>query len=426
MTSSANTGLSRRTLGLDPAVAIGLAAAVIFFLVSGAIAYLNLQALKEGNDRIVQTHRAIVALDQMLSIVQDAETGQRGFLLTNDPRYLEPYTAALRSVPLKLAEIGDLSGESSAQAPRIARLKQHLDAKLDEMKDTIELRRSQGLEAVLPIVNSDRGKTEMDAIRVQLAEMATEETRVRQERLAQMASAQATALASSLLSGVLGLILTLTIGFLIRRATLARRREDWLQAGQVGLATAMLGDQSLEQLGDSVLQFLASYTGAVAGAFFVGGGIYRRATAYGVPEDAKLPLEIKPREGLLGQAAAENRTLVISDAPEGYLAFGSALGQARPSHLALVPASLDGKVNSVFELGFLHPINERTLALLEEASAAIAIGVRSATYREELQTLLDETQRQAEELQTQSEELRVSNEELEEQGRALKESQGRL
>ncbi len=52
--------------------------------------------------------------------------------------------------------------------------------------------------------------------------------------------------------------------------------------------------------------------------------------------------------------------------------------------------------------------------------------MRSATYREELRTLLDETQRQAEELQTQSEELRVSNEELEEQGRALKESQGRL
>ncbi len=426
MTSSANTGVSRRTLGLDPAIAIGLGAAIIFFLVSGAIAYLNLQALREGNERIVQTHRAIVALDQMLSIVQDAETGQRGFLLTNDARYLEPYTAALRSVPLKLAEIGDLSGESSTQAPRIARLKQHLDAKLDEMKDTIELRRSQGLEAALAIVNSDRGKTEMDAIRVQLAEMATEETRVRQERLAQMASAQATALASSLLAGVLGLILTLTIGFLIRRATLARRREEWLQAGQVGLATAMLGDQSLEQLGDSVLQFLASYTGAVAGALFVGSGVYRRASAYGVPEGAKLPLEIKPREGLLGQAVAENRTLVVDDAPEGYLAFGSALGQARPSHLALVPASLDGKVNSVFELGFLHPIDERTVALLEEASAAIAIAVRSATYREELRTLLDETQRQAEELQTQSEELRVSNEELEEQGRALKESQGRL
>ncbi len=195
-------------------------------------------------------------------------------------------------------------------------MKQHLDAKLDEMKDTIELRRSQGLEAALALVNSDRGKSEMDAIRVQLAEMATEETRVRQERLAQMASAQATALASSLLAGVLGLIMTLTIGFLIRRATLARRREEWLQAGQVGLATAMLGDQSLEQLGDSVLQFLASYTGAVAGAFFVGGGIYRRASAYGVPEGAKLPLEIKPREGLLGQAAAENRTLVVEDAPD--------------------------------------------------------------------------------------------------------------
>lgn len=427
MTFAAKDSVFRRTLGLDPAVAMGLTAAVLFFLVSGAIAFFNLQALRQGNERIVQTHRAIVALDQMLSMVQDAETGQRGFLLTNDGRYLEPYTAALRSVPLKLDEIGDLSGESSTQAPRIARLKQHLDAKLAEMKETIDVRRSQGLESALAIVNSDRGKTEMDAIRTQLAEMANEETRIRQERLAQMASAQATALASSILSGMLGLVLTITIGFLLRRATVARRREEWLQAGQVGLATAMLGDQSLEQLGNNVLQFLASYAGAVAGAFFVGaGGIYRRASTYGVPDGAKLPSEIRPREGLLGQTAAENRTLIVNDAPDGYLAFGSALGQAQPRHLALVPANLDGKVNAVFELGFLHPIDERSVALLEDASAAIAIAVRSASYREELRTLLDETQRQAEELQTQSEELRVSNEELEEQGRALKESQGRL
>ena len=242
-----------------------------------------------------------------------------------------------------------------------------------------------------------------------------------------MNDAQKTALASSFLSGTLGILLTATIGFLIRRATLARRREEWLQSGQVGLASAMIGDQRIEQLGNSILEFLARYLGAVAGALFVSGSEdFRRASTYGVPKNADIPTQFKRREGLLGQAAVENRPVLIGEVPEGYLAFGSALGQDKPKHLVILPGSIDGTVNSVIELGFLRPVDESVIALLEQASASVAIAVRSANYRSELQSLLEETQRQAEELQTQSEELRVSNEELEEQGRALKESQARL
>ena len=427
MRSYAQFEKTRWSLGLDPAVAIGLAAALVFFLVSGLVAFLNLRTLQDGSERIVRTHHAIVALDQMLSSIQDSETGQRGFLLTNDERYLEPYHAALRAIPLKLDEIAQLSGESPAQRPRIASLRQHLDAKLAELKETIDLRRSQGLERALAVVNSDRGKEEMDAIRAQFAAMAEEEARIRTERLVQMASAQRTAMVSSLLAGALGLLLTGAIGFLIRRATLARRREEWLQEGEVKLAGAMMGDQPLDRLGNAVLEFLASYTGAVAGAIFAGNGeLFRRSASYGVPNDAVLPDQVRNREGLLGQAAAQGRSMIVDDVPDGYLSFGSALGKAKPRHLAILPARVDGAVNAVIELGFLRPIDERVVALLEAAAGSVAIGVRSAAYREELQNLLEETQRQAEELQTQSEELRVSNEELEEQGRALKESQARL
>jgi signal transduction histidine kinase/DNA-binding response OmpR family regulator/CHASE3 domain sensor protein len=417
----------RSAIGLDPAVALGLAGAIVFFLVSGAVAFLNLQSVREGNALVVQTHRTIVALDQMLSNLQDAETGQRGFLLTGDERYLEPYEASLRAIPPKLDEIAELSRRNPEQRPRVAVLRQQVDAKLAELSETIGLRRTQGVEAALAVVNSDKGKIAMDAIRAQLAAMAGEETRTRIERLEQMDSAQATALVSSLLSGALGLLLTFAIALLVRRATLARRREEWLQLGQVGLASAMMGDQAVEQLGNGVLEYIARYTGAVAGALFAGkGDVYRLASTYGVPEGVRIPAQVGLREGLLGQAAAEDRPMIVDAVPDGYLAFGSALGSDKPRHLAIVPASVDGAVNAVIELGFLRPVDERIVVLLQEASASIAGAVRSATYREELQNLLEETQRQAEELQTQSEELRVSNEELEEQGRALKESQARL
>ena len=422
MKQSIIAGGSKRKLGLDPVVALSFSGAFLFFLISGAVAYFNLRTLRDNNQKIVHSQEVIMALDELFSSAQDAETGQRGFLLTNNEKYLEPYKSALLAIPPRLDEIAQLTSDNLAQKPRIAALKLHIGAKLAELKETIDLSRTQGLDAALAVVNSDRGKAEMDAVRAQLAAMSQEEAELRSKRLAEMNDAQKTALVSSLLSGALGILLTATIGFLIRRATLARRREEWLQSGQVGLASAMIGDQRIEQLGNSILEFLARYLGAVAGALFVSAsGDFRRASTYGVPKTADIPTQFKRREGLLGQAAVENRPLHIGEVPEGYLAFGSALGQDKPKHLVIFPGSIDGNVNSVIELGFLRPVDESVIVLLEQASASVAIAVRSANYRSELQSLLEETQRQAEELQTQSEELRVSNEELEEQGRALKE-----
>src|ERR1700744_3101993 len=278
--------ISRRRLGLDPIVALSLVGAVIFFLISGAVAYLNLQTLRDDNERIIHSHEVIIALDELLSSTQDAETGQRGFLLTNNEKYLEPYNSALLAIPPKLDEIARLTSDTPAQKPKLAALQLHVGGKLAELKETIDLRRTQGLDAALAVVNSDRGKVEMDAIRAQVAAMGREEAQLRSRRIAEMNDAQRTALASSLLSGLLGVLLTATIGFLIRRATLARRREEWLQSGQVGLASVMIGDQPIGQLGNNVLAFLAKYLGAVAGAIFVGSEDFRRASAYGIPEGA--------------------------------------------------------------------------------------------------------------------------------------------
>lgn len=414
-------------LGFDLSVAVGLLAAFLFFIANAVVVYFNYEALRIGNERIVQTHQAIVSLDVLLSQVQDAETGQRGFLLAGEDAYLAPFSSAIRAIPGQLDEIARRTSMNAGQSEALEVLRQHVDAKLAELTRTIDLRRAGRTDEAMAIVRSDSGKLEMDAIRSQIASMAQEETRVRGQRLAEMEAAQQRALFSTLLSGLLGILLTGVIAFLVRRATAARLREEWLQSGEVGLGAVMIGDRPIEQLGNGVLDYLAGYTGAVAGAMFVSSGeSLLRVSTHGVPQDAVIPARFGPREGLLGRAVSERRPIVVDDVPDGYLVFGSALGQDKPRHLAIVPGIVDEQVNSVIELGFLGPVDERIEVLLDRASEAVAIAVRSAAYREELQELLEETQRQAEELQTQSEELRVSNEELEEQGRALKESQARL
>ena len=408
-------------------VTAGLVAVLAFFLISGGVAYRNITTLRDDSQNIIHSHQVIVALDELLSTAKDAETGQRGYLLTNAERYLAPYYSAKSTMSAKLDEVAALVSDNPAQVAALARLRGHIAAKMAELQETIDLRKSNGPDAALSIVASDRGKAEMVAIRTELAGMDREEAGLREQRVAEMADSYRTAVLSSVLSALLGIALASSLGFLVRRAVLARQRQEWLQAGQVSLSGKMLGDKTADELGDAVLSFLARYLGAQAGAVYIGQtNHFKRVSTYGAPADAAIPERFERGDGLLGQAVAEARTLLIEDVPDGYLMFGSGLGRAKPRHLVIATARIDGSVHAVVELGFIRRIEDDALTLLDLVSESVAVAVRSADYRSQLQRLLEETQRQSEELQVQSEELRVSNEELEEQSRALKESQIRL
>jgi CheY-like chemotaxis protein/signal transduction histidine kinase/CHASE3 domain sensor protein len=406
--------------GLDPRTAFGLAIAVLFFVVSGTVAYMNLRTLRDDQLKIFHSHDVILAMTDLTSALQDAETGQRGYLLTGKDQYLAPYSEALGAVEKHFDAISTLTKDNPDQQARLKPLRRHIDAKLAELHETIVARRAQGAQAALAIVGTDRGKIEMDEVRTGLAVMQQTEERLRELRLTEMDAAYRSATVSGLMSCVLGIALTLVIGVLIRRAAIAGQQREWLQAGQVELATAIIGDQVSEQLGGSILSFLVRYAGAQAGAVFAAeNGYYRRIAAYGVPADAAIVERFSLRQGLLGEVAANGEPVLLADIPEGYLTIGSTFGSDKPRHLVIAPASSDGSVEGVIELGFLQPVDDTILALLAEASGAIGAALRSARYRSQLQ-------HHAEELQVQSEELRVSNEELEEQGRALKESQASL
>ncbi|WP_213947186.1 response regulator [Luteibacter sp. dw_328] len=416
-----------RSRAMDQRTSIALAAVIVFFVVSGALAYLNIRTIRDGNQKVIQSQQTVTALSDILSAAQDAETGQRGFLLTGNERYLEPYRGALASIPARLESLKLSTHDNASQQARLKELTGRLDEKLSELKETIELRRTRGLDAALAVVNSDRGKAAMDAIRAQLTNMQAEEFSLRDKRVVEMTAAYGNALTSGLLSGLLGVALTIFVAVMIRNASRSRVRATWLQAGQLELAAVMAGEQETETLGANILAFLARFVDAQAGALFVNtANFYERIGVYGLAPGHHVVERFLPAEGLLGQTAAERRTFVIDDVPEGYLAIGSALGQDKPRHLVLLPTVVDGEVNGVLELGFFSAVDEDVISLLEQASSAIGVALRSATYRADLGRLLEETRRQSDSLQVQGEELRVSNEELEEQSRALKQSQHEL
>jgi signal transduction histidine kinase/DNA-binding response OmpR family regulator/CHASE3 domain sensor protein len=424
--------MKRRNLLRDPGgrsvwTTLGLIVGLAFFLISGALAYRNVLALGESDAAIRHSHTVLIALDELLSTVQDAETGQRGYLLTGARGYLDPYARATESLDARLDRLQDLVRDNDVQQGNIAQLRRNVGAKLEELRETIDARRTQGLAAALAIVGTDRGKSSMDAIRAQLTLMAQEEGRLRKERLDEMAAASRAAIASAVVSSLIGAALTLLIFVLVRRNQRARARESWLQNGLLGIAAAVRGDRTVEEIADAVLGYLADKLGFQAGALFKGeAGRFERVATLGVPGDADMPERFGLRDGLLGRVATEGAPILLEDVPDHYLAVGSAFGSDKPRHLLIVPAKADDVVNAVLELGFFQPTDPIMVELLERASPAIGMALRSARFRAQLQDALEQTQRQAAELQTQSEELQVNNEELEEQGRALRESQAML
>ncbi|WP_409020646.1 response regulator [Brevundimonas vesicularis] len=407
--------------------ALGLVLVLAFFCATGVIAYMNIQVLKTNNQQIMQTHRVIVGIDGLMTSMLDAETGQRGYLLTGNTAYLQPYERAVEGLEERLKELADLTRNNVIQTTHLNQVRIHVATRMDELENALAARDERGIPGAVEHLNSDRGKGEMDAVRTIVTQMQLEEQRVRETRINQMEAAARTAVVSGIFSSLFGAFLTIVVFQLIRRSARDRARQEWLHEGQVGLAKVMLGDQTLERLAENILAFLTRYTGAHAGALFKGeDSQFRRVAMTGVPGDASVPSRFTGNEGLLGQVAVDGKPIVLNDVPEGYLTIGSALGRDKPRNLIIAPGKADGSVNVVLELGFLDSIDDRIRALLDESSSAIGAALRSARYRARLQDMLEETQRQAEELQVQSEELRVSNEELEEQGRALRESQIRL
>src|SRR5438067_1328531 len=104
-------------------------------------------------------------VDRLLSSLLDAETGQRGFLLTGAEQYLEPYNRATSVIPVELENLKRLPASRAAEAGEVARLDNLVKQKLAELRQAIDLRRAQQSTPALDVVLSDRGKRTMDEIR---------------------------------------------------------------------------------------------------------------------------------------------------------------------------------------------------------------------------------------------------------------------
>jgi methyl-accepting chemotaxis protein len=217
---STEIALMKWNVGMKIGTGFGLALAILTTI--GIIAYRSIAKLTYTADWVDHTHQVLETLESITSTMKDAETGQRGFLLTGDDNYLAPFVAAQEAIEGEVKTLRDLTKDNTNQQRRIDRLEPLLsgkDSKFAELSETIALRKDKekGLEAALAIVRTDRGKTIMDQIRKIIDEMKDEENTLLKTRTDE-AQASAQNASFAITAGTLAALVVMTLaGFLITR-----------------------------------------------------------------------------------------------------------------------------------------------------------------------------------------------------------------
>jgi signal transduction histidine kinase/ActR/RegA family two-component response regulator len=172
-----------RIVGLTPANIIFLLIAFTFVLVSGGAAILTTQHAADSDGWVRHTLEVRSLAADFLTHMDDAETGQRGYLLTGKAEYLGPYNDAKSIVHGDLERLLTLTADNPSQQERLRKLSELTGAKQSELKQTIDLAQQNQRQEALDLVNADVGKATMDDIRRVVAAFKGEEGRLLAKRL---------------------------------------------------------------------------------------------------------------------------------------------------------------------------------------------------------------------------------------------------
>jgi len=213
----------------------GFASIFIVIVLVGTTSYQSITKSLDSAQWVSHTHAVLSKLTDLLSALQDAETGQRGYLVTGEDRYLEPYRRALPRVDSIFKEIKDLTADNPAQQQRLERMHPLIAEKLAELKETIDLRKEKGFEQARQVVVTDRGKKAMDDIRGISGEMANEESSLLVKRDEEAAASSHSAITTIFVGVLFASILVLVLGIFLTRHIVGPLRELTATAEKIGV-----------------------------------------------------------------------------------------------------------------------------------------------------------------------------------------------
>jgi methyl-accepting chemotaxis protein len=225
-------------------LAAGFAVAGLTLLVTGVEAYRTTYGLLENERLVSHTYEVRIALADLISGLVNAETGQRGYIITQSESYLAPYQTALRQIKGTFANLQRLTADDPIQQRRLLAMSPLIDSKLAELKQTIELRKNQGFDAAVKVVVTNAGKIFMDQLRALDGEADQAEAVLLEQRVAEAKSSAEWTMAIILWGSLTGVIFVVGIGWFI---TGSLSRQIGTSVGQVRSSSAELQSAANQQ-----------------------------------------------------------------------------------------------------------------------------------------------------------------------------------
>ncbi|MGW2145661.1 HAMP domain-containing protein [Nonomuraea bangladeshensis] len=216
----------------------------------------------------------------------------------------------------------------------------------------------------------------------------------------------------------------------LRETTQANQEQDWLKSNLARISRLMQGHRDLFEVAKLTMSELTPLVSARYGAFY---GIDPEGDhelvligGYGVRPDKAPRQRFAIGEGIVGQAAAEGRHIVLDDVPPQFITIDSGLSQSTPAQIVVLPILFENRVLGVLELASFTPFGEVHLDFLRQLVETIGVTMNTIIANSRTEDLLTESQRltrelqeRSDELQRQQEELRRSNAELEDKAALL-------
>ncbi|WP_342433556.1 CHASE3 domain-containing protein [Neobacillus sp. FSL H8-0543] len=411
--------------------------------------------------------------NQIQKNVLDIETGMRGFVITGNEEYLEPYNTASRNWLDNYNTLHSLLANNGTQQRNLEEMKPLITNYITNSADyVVKQKRINNQPALDDYFINNKGKKKTDELRahfVSFLEYQTKLTNKRVEKLNQdnanltitlygiilvvtmVTIATAVFLSNSIVKTIKQVIRTIKgitnssepevdLATRIEVNTHDETRElaeamnillsslekqSWVQKSMAEISTMYQGKTDLTELTHDFITKLAPLLDAACGVIYLrryqGSEVrYVKEASYAIASEEDVRVSFQLGEGLIGQAALDKRIFLIDQLPEEHFKVTSGLGDSSPRNLLVAPILVDGRVEAVVEFASFQSFRSQHITLLDMLQDKFGSAITNVAGRMEIERLLGESQVLTEELQAQSEELQAQSEELQMQQEQLR------
>ncbi|WP_341832173.1 response regulator [Sphingobacterium thalpophilum] len=454
---------------------VGFGISLLILLASSTASYVSIRKQIHNSTMVDHSRRVMSRVNKILQDLQNAETGQRGYLLTGMEKFLDPYKNGLQSLPQSLSRAHDLTADNPAQQQVIDTLSTLVQSRLDRLENLVNIKKRGGMVSVAQL---EEGKTYMDSCRLLISKIIDKEESLLNRRSDELTRSSGYTSIFVLLAAAVSLLITLFFYFRLRadffkreelqndlkrkdeeiqrRLSITQRiareiaagnyemqiqdgeqddlgsltgslnemarslktsfeelsNNNWHQAGLTQLSNLLMGNKQQEELTAVTLGHLTKYGNCVNGAIYLmEQDELVLRGSYGLENPDHN--RFAPGEGMVGQVFKDEKEKLFENLENSSYVISFASGKVQVNNLFILPVFDGNQCIGVMELGSLQPFSSIQLAFFRDAVQKVGTTLAAAQARLVVQNLLEETQAQTEELQAQHTELESLNSSLE-------------